>query len=70
MFSNPREEGIPGRNGIVEKTFREVFNGTGCGNTRGNRRAGKKSYGFWAEKYYKQNLTERCIKFILEDWLE
>jgi len=70
VFSNPREEGIPGRAGIVEKLRGEVFNGTGCGNTRATGRAGKKRYGFWVGKYYKQSLTERYVKFIPESWLE
>lgn len=51
VFSNPREEGIPGRAGITEKLCGEVFNGTGCGNTGGAGRAGKKRYGFWIGKY-------------------
>ena len=55
---------------MLKKLCREVFNGTGCGNTRGTCRAGKKSSGFWVEKYYKQSLAERYIKFIPEGWLE
>lgn len=70
MFSNPREEGIPGRAGIIEKLCGEVFNGTGCGNTGGAGRAGKKRYGFWFGKYYKQSLAESYVTFIPESWPE
>lgn len=76
MFSNPREEGISGRGGIVEKLRGEVFNGTGCGNTRATGRAGKKRYGFWVGKYYKQShrvvckIHPRGLAKIVQRWAE
>lgn len=55
---------------LLKKLCGEVFNGTGCGNTRATGRSGKKRYGFWLGKYDKQSLTERYVKFIPENWLE